>query len=205
MFYKDDDLRFFKPDPGLRELMILSHLAKEPDTSQAQLSKYLGISVSMVNKYIARFSEDEIINISGTTNRDTKYIVTVKGHEKRRRLLVNYMIETVRLYKDAKREFKDKFTDFVAKGVSKVVFYGAGETAEIAITAAIDAGMKVIAVVDQKKEKQGKTINGILIVSPSMLGNMEFDGIIISSLGYTEEIHKKIIRHEKQGRKIIKL
>ncbi|MGM0607070.1 MAG: winged helix-turn-helix transcriptional regulator [Candidatus Muiribacteriota bacterium] len=205
MFYKDEDLKFLKPAPNLRELMILNQLHKNPKTSQAFLSKILGISVSMVNKYISGFVEAGLINIKGKTNRDTTYNLTDKGAEIKRKRLISYMVETIKLYKDAKNEFLIKIESFRDSGVNKIAFYGAGETAEIAINAAFEAGLKIIAVVDQDDKKQGKTINGILVVPPSMLENMDFDGIIISSFGYTNEIYSNIKHYLKKDKKILKL
>ncbi|PLX17978.1 MAG: hypothetical protein C0601_05930 [Candidatus Muiribacterium halophilum] len=205
MFYKDQDLKFLKPAPLLRELSILSQLEKEPNTSQQRLSRITGISVSMVNRYISNFSDDKVINIKGKTNRNTKYLLTVKGQEYKRRLLISYMIETVKLYKDAKSEFALKFRELSLKGVKKIVFYGAGETAEIAIPAAVESGFKVIALVDQKKEKQGQVVGGILVVSPSMLDTMDYDAIIISSYGYTNEIYTRVSKYKKKDKIILKL
>ncbi|MFA5479062.1 MAG: winged helix-turn-helix transcriptional regulator [Candidatus Muiribacteriota bacterium] len=204
MFYRDEDLYFLKPSPKLRELMILNQLEKNPKTSQSALSKLLGISVSMVNKYIYVFTEEKFIEVSGDSNRHISYYLTDKGKEEKRKLLIAYMIETVKLYKDAKKEFQVKIENFKNSGVSKVVFYGAGETAEIALAAAIESGLKIIAVVDQNKEKQGKTINGILIVSPGMIRNMDYDGIIISSFGFTNEIFEKVQGLRLLGKKILK-
>jgi predicted transcriptional regulator len=205
MFYKDEDLRFLKPSPELRELMILSHFEKKNSLSQSSIANYLGISVAMVNKYISRFIEDDILLMEGETNRKTKYILTVKGYERLRFLIHSYMIETVRLYKDAKREFSRKFEPLVKSNISKVIFYGAGETAEIAMTVASEIGLRVVAVIDQEKNKQGKTINGVLVVSPQMLSNIDFEAIIISSYGYFEEIYDKVKKYEKDGKIIIRL
>jgi len=205
MFYKDQDLKFLKPAPLLRELSILSQFEKEPDTSQQQLSVITGISVSMVNRYISKFSDDKIIKVKGKTNRKIKYLLTAKGQEYKRRLLISYMVETVKLYKDAKSEFAFKFRELSLKGVNKIVFYGAGETAEIAIPAAVESGFRVIALVDKKKEKQGQVVGGILVVSPDMLDSMDYDAIIISSYGYTNEIYSRVRKYRKKDKLILKL
>lgn len=159
----------------------------------------------MVNRYISKFSDEKIIHVKGKTNRDIKYLLTSKGQEYKRRLLISYMIETVKLYKDAKSEFAHKFRELSLKGVNKIVFYGAGETAEIAIPAAVESGFKVIALVDQKREKQGQVLGGILVVSPDMLDTMDYDAIIISSYGYTNEIYSRVSKYKKKDKIILKL
>ncbi|MCK9223733.1 MAG: winged helix-turn-helix domain-containing protein [Candidatus Muirbacterium halophilum] len=205
MFYKDEDLKFLKPSPEMRELMILSQFEKKTSISQSTIAKYLGISVAMINKYISRFADEEIILIEGDTNRNTEYLLTVKGYERLRFLLNSYMIETVRLYKDAKKEFVHKFESLIKRNISKVIFYGAGETAEIAMTVALEIGLRVVAVIDQEKNKQGKTVNGVLVVSPAMLNSIDFEAIIISSYGFVDEIYEKVKKYERENKIIIKL
>jgi DNA-binding MarR family transcriptional regulator len=204
MFYKNEDLVFFKPSPKLRELMILSYIEKSSKISQKELSKHLEISPAMINKYITKFIEKEFIITKGKTNRTIRYFLTEKGKEEKDRLVFKYMIETVKLYKDAKKEFQEKIKKFKEENIDKVVFYGAAETAEISILAALEIGLKVVAVIDKDAEKQGKTLGGVLIVSPDMLTNIDFDGVIISSMGFSDEIYKDVVKKVKD-KKILKL
>ena len=66
----------------------------------------------------------------------------------------------------------------VEQGVKSIVFYGVSDVAEIAYITLQETGIKMIAIVDEKK--MGKIFLGNLVKSPDMLDSLSFDRILIT-------------------------
>lgn len=75
--------------------------------------------------------------------------------------------------------------------ILKVVLWGAGNDCERNISI-LPPDWQKIAIVDSSKDKIGKTISGLPVVSKDDLLSIEFDYIVITSSKYTEEIKDDI-------------
>lgn len=79
-----------------------------------------------------------------------------------------------------------------AKGVKRVICWGASESGELVIRAAEESGVAVAGVVDADVSRQGRLFLGRRISPPEKLGGMRGDLIVICSTGYFAEICKII-------------
>ena len=50
-------MKFFNPTSELKELLLLEHIEKTPDTTQKEISKIINGATSMVNVYIDNLEE----------------------------------------------------------------------------------------------------------------------------------------------------
>ncbi|MEW5766375.1 MAG: winged helix-turn-helix transcriptional regulator [bacterium] len=201
----NNHLKFLQPTPPFRELMILLEIEKNSRISQHILAHRVGLAPSMVNNYIKGLTERGIVEVKGESHRRLTYSLTSKGLDQRALLLSSYMIETIKLYKNAKAEFKVRLNKFIEEGLERVIFYGAGETAEVVFPVAEELGFNVVAVVDNDPQKQGQEFAGRIILAPSHIERIRPDGVIITSMGYHHQIYESIKRLEEQGIKVRKL
>ncbi|HEY80230.1 MAG TPA: winged helix-turn-helix domain-containing protein, partial [Caldilineae bacterium] len=72
-------LRFLKPSPRLRQLLILNALASNGRLSQRRLAELVGLSPSVVNEYLTRFLTQGLIEKEPLNARDFQYHLTAKG------------------------------------------------------------------------------------------------------------------------------
>ncbi|MDI6793266.1 MAG: winged helix-turn-helix transcriptional regulator [bacterium] len=201
----NNHLKFLQPTPAFRELMILLEIGKNSRISQNGLAQRVGLAPSMVNNYIKDLIQRGIIEIGGQSPRRLNYSLTSKGLDQRAVLLSSYMIETIKLYKNAKAEFKIRLSKLMEEGIKRVIFYGAGETAEVVFPVAEELGFNVVAVVDNDPRKQGQEFAGRIILDPSHIERIRPDGVVITSLGYPYQIYESIKHLEGQGIKVRKL
>jgi len=199
------NLLFLQPTPSLRELQILLEIDKNKKVSQNSISEAVGIAPSMVNNYLKDFVEHELVLMEGKTHRKVNYFLTEKGAARRIQLLSKYMVEAVKLYKNAKFEISERLKAIRKEGIRRVVFYGAGETAEIAYTASEEIGFDVLAIVDSDVNRQGANFIGKTILPPSRIRIIKPEAVIITSLGYTDEIYTSIQHLEGENIKIRKI
>lgn len=203
--FNNNHLEFLQPTPTFRELMILLEIEKNSRISQNTLAQRVGLAPSMVNNYIKGLTERGIVEVKGKNQRCLCYSLTSKGLDQRAVLLSSYMIETIKLYKNAKAEFKIRLSNLIKEGLNRVIFYGAGETAEVVFPVAEELGFNVVAVVDNNPRKQGQEFAGRIILNPSHIERIRPDGVIITSMGYHHQIYESIKHLEEQGIKVRKL
>ena len=85
------------------------------------------------------------------------------------------------------------------------VIYGLGERFEEYLITVDDKLTDILALVDKDKEKHGKCIAGIKIISPIELTQIQYDSILISSEKYFDEIRTELISIGCDKSKIKKL
>jgi len=51
-------MKFFSPTSELKELLLLQHIEKNPDTTQKEIAKVINGAKSMVNVYIDNLEEN---------------------------------------------------------------------------------------------------------------------------------------------------
>ena len=182
------DNQFFKPTVLYKEYMILDMIEKNPNITQREMSKTIGIAVSMINDYLNIYENDKLIKRKKHSTKTVEYFVTKKGIERKKVLNISYLNASLNIYKSAKKNIVEFLTQIINKGYKNILLYGAGEVAEILLqTILIDfqIPINVLAVIDDDKSKQGKTLVSTNIISLDKVNEYQFDGILISS--YTNQ------------------
>lgn len=181
--------------PGrlIRELVLLVEIERDPAISQSRLADKAGLVPSMVNIYIRRLSEEGVLQKEGASRRRTTYHLTPLGRNRCAELMRRYSIETVRLYKYAKGEFRRKLAERFSniRGL-RIVLYGAAETGELVFQACQEMGCVVVGVVDSNSDLQGKNFFGLPVQNPSSLESLNAQVVLITSLGHAEEIENHL-------------
>jgi len=188
--------------PGrlIRELVLMLEIDRDPAISQSKLAVKAGLAPFMVNNYIRRMSNEGYLNKEGASRRRTTYHLTSRGRSRITELMRRYSIETVRLYKYAKGEFRRRLWErFGSRPGLRIVLYGAAETGELAYQVCFEMGHKVVGVVDSDPSRQGKTMFGCRVANPEELDNMGADAVLISSLGHAEEISNRLQPLRQRG------
>ncbi len=176
----------------LRTLKILEEIENDHPPTQRDLAKKMNISLGLVNSFIKRLAQKGYFKIKNISKNRFRYILTPKGAAEKTRLTYEYIQSSLKFYRDARIKLRKLFQDFMAQKVQRIVFYGAGELAEIAYISLQETSIKLVAVVDDKKI--GEIVLGIVIKDPAQIGSISFDKIFIASMGAKEEIIEKILR-----------
>ena len=196
---------FLSPTTEFRSLTLLLAMNESPENSQHRLGKITGLSSSMVNNYIKRFTSDGLIQVKGPTTRTKSYHLTESGRKLLRQSLLSYSAEIVQLYGTVKREIANILNGYYQEGIRTVVLYGAAETAEVVHTAIKETYLVVIGIVDSDTQKQGKPFNGLIVQPPDKLQEIAPDAVVITSFARQEEIYQSILHGVARGMTIKKL
>jgi predicted transcriptional regulator len=93
--------KFLTPSKELRKLSILSAICNDSKISQHKIGTATNLSSSMVNNYIKEFLANELITVSGNTNRSQQYHLTDKGRKELKAFLDSYSAEINGIYENA--------------------------------------------------------------------------------------------------------
>ena len=188
--------QFFKPTVLYKEYMILNMIEKNPNITQREVSKALGIAVSMVNDHIDQYEKDKLIKRKKHSTKTVEYFVTKRGIDRKKVLNIGYLNATKDLYFQAKENFERFLAQIKDKGFSNILLYGAGEVAEMLIHTIITSKtnqVNVLAVIDDDPNKIGSKIGGYVIIPKESTLNFEHDGILISTYTRKDEIKSKLL------------
>ena len=197
--------KYLLPTKEFRCLSVLFAINESPDNSQSDIGDKTNLSSSMVNNYIKSFKHEDLITVTGNTNRTQNYYLTEKGRAVLSQSLLGYSAEIVQLYSAVKKEISHILTVFYEGGIRTVVLFGAAETAEIVHAAIKDTDLVVIGIVDSSKDKHGKPFNGLTIRKPEDIKKIKPDGVIITSFARQEEIYNDLLNLVGDSIKIKKL
>lgn len=186
--------------------MILDLIEKDPHITQREMAEEIGVAVSMINSYIDDFVEKGLIKKKKHSTKTVEYFITKKGIERKKVLNISYLNASLNIYKSAKENIVEFLNQIINKGYKKILLYGAGEVAEILLqTILIDSQIPInaLAVIDDDKSKQGKTLVSTKIISLDSINDYQFDGILISSYTNQKLILDKLLAMNYQKENIL--
>lgn len=197
---------FFKPTILYRKFLILDSIDKNKDITQRELSKEVGVAVSMINSYLNEYEKEGLIKKNYQSTKTVYYYLTKKGIEKKKVLNIGYLNSSLAVYNKAKKNIIDFLNQIIIKGYKNILLYGAGEVAEIllqTIALSHDFPLNVICVIDDDVDKHEKTIVSKKIIPVEAIEGIEHDGILISSYTNNKIIIDKLKAKNYDSKKII--
>lgn len=200
-------MKFFSPTSDLKELLLLQHIEKKPDTTQNEIAKVISGAPSMVNVYIDNLEKKNYMVRDYQSAKIVYYNITLEGIKRKNYLLINYMRELLDLYRLAKENIEKFLVEIERKRYSNLLIYGAGEVAETILGVIRDRNkntLKVLAIIDDDENIQGKELLGYNIISRKDITEYEHDAVVVTSYAYEDEIIKKLKELNYSEDKIIR-
>jgi DNA-binding MarR family transcriptional regulator len=178
-------------DPiDLRTLKILEKVDNDGTPSQRDLARDLNISLGLVNSFIKRLAKKGYFKMGHLPKNRIRYMLTSRGVAEKSRLTYEYIQYSFKFYKDARQKLQDLYADLETQGVMRIVFYGAGDLAEIAYISLQQSRIELVAVVDD--DRVGKRFMQFTIAHPDRIEFLGFDRILITSIDSTKHIFEQI-------------
>ena len=118
------------------------------------------------------------------------YLLTPQGVAEKARLTYQYLQYTIEFYKDTRARVREGLQILYHQGCQNLVFYGAGEVAEIAYITLHEVDCSLAGVVDDAKA--GESFFGHPILHPSQLDEFEFDAVVVTSFKSASKILERL-------------
>jgi DNA-binding MarR family transcriptional regulator len=127
-----------------RELMLLEQIELDPDINQATLADQLGVAVGTVNWHIKRFVAKGYVKVKRAQRRKLRYIITPEGLAFRARLTVNYVENSMRLYRNTRQKVRESLHTVSRAGYNQVYIDGEGDIADICRLSCLEQSIRII-------------------------------------------------------------
>lgn len=127
-----------------RDLVILEHISRNPDASQATLATQLGVAVGTINWHIKRLIAKGYVKVRRAERRKLRYIITPDGLSMRARLTLDYIQNSFRMYRLVRQRVLDQLVEVQAAGFSRIRVDGEGDVAEVCRLTCIEHGLVIV-------------------------------------------------------------
>jgi DNA-binding MarR family transcriptional regulator len=171
---------------SLKTLQLMEAIAEDKPISQRELSDVLQISLGLVNSFIKRLVKKGYCKVTTIPKNRVKYILTPAGAMEKTRLTYEYIASSYHYFKAANKRLADLYAQLQNEGLTRVVFYGAGELADIALLSMAGSGVRLIDVVDPTRE--GEVFADFSVKGISRLRPVDYDAILVTLVDNHETV-----------------
>ena len=131
------------PDPN-RELVLLEQIENDPDVTQASMAAQLGVAVGTVNWHLKRLISKGYVKVKRARRRKLRYIITPEGIALRARLTVNYIEQSMYLYRLIRERSQEALAEVKRAGYNQVRIQGDGDLADICRLTCFEQGVTIV-------------------------------------------------------------
>jgi DNA-binding MarR family transcriptional regulator len=174
-----------------RSLQILDELSNNDSLTQRDLSSRLGIALGLVNSYIKNLIAKGYITVKTIPPKRYAYYLTPKGFAEKTRLTYDLLHDYTRIYREARTNLKKLFQELRDAGYRRIAFAGADEVAEIAYLSLQEAGLELVAIVDD--DAAGRNFFGTPVKKVESLRDIGYDIVLISTYLKRNELYKRLL------------
>ena len=177
---------------------ILSKIDSGKRITQRSVARELGIALGLANLLIKRLVNKGYVKTRAIKGKRIRYLLTPQGIAEKTRLSIGYLENTIRLYTETKDKIRRSLLNLARlpgeeNRRQRVVFYGAGEVAEIAYVALDRSLFELVGVVDDCK--QGHQFFDHVVGSPEELscdGADCPDLVVVTTFRKSQEIGNRL-------------
>lgn len=127
-----------------RELVLLEQIERDPDVTQATLASMLGVAVGTVNWHLKRLVSKGYIKVKRAQRRKLRYIITPEGLAFRAHLTVNYIENSLKLYRRTRLRVRELLFEVRQAGFDKIRIQGEGDIADICKLTCLEQGFLIL-------------------------------------------------------------
>ena len=178
----------------LHILRLMGEIDRDGDHSQRELSQRLDLSLGLVNTFLKRLVTKGYSKVTTLPKNRLKYFLTPEGIARKSKLTVEYLHYSMNFYRDIKLLLLKKYKEMEKNRVKSILFWGAGEVAELAYLYLQQTNIQLAGIIDD--EKQGKKFFNFKIERSHRVRQMDWDMVFVTQL---EDIDEDIKRLHENG------
>ena len=174
-------------------LRLMGEIDRNNNHSQRELSNRLNISLGLVNTFLKRLVNKGYSKVKSMPKNRVKYFLTPEGLARKSKLTVEYLHYSLNFYNDIKKLLLNKYMEMEKNNVSSILFYGAGEVAELAYLYIQLTNIKLVGIIGNKGN--GGNFFDFEIEGLDRLKQMDWDMILLTSLEDTDQYLKNLMEN----------
>jgi DNA-binding MarR family transcriptional regulator len=169
----------------LHILRLMGEVERNGNYTQRELSHRLNLSLGLVNTFLKRLVNKGYFKVRTMPRNRVKYFLTPEGLARKSKLTVEYLKYSVNFYRDIKKLLINKYREMENNNVNSVLFYGAGEVAELAYLYLQLTSIQLAGIIDDKMN--GRNFFGLRIGEPDRIDQLDWDMVLLTRLEDTDE------------------
>ncbi|MBI3493205.1 MAG: winged helix-turn-helix transcriptional regulator [Acidobacteria bacterium] len=182
---------------------ILDALESDHRVSQRSVAKKLGIALGLTNLLVKRLVRKGWVRVIHIKPNRVGYLITPAGIAEKTRMSRAYFESSLQFYKQTRDRIQQQFSalsaDWPGDGATgtpkRIVFYGAGEVAEIGYVCLAETDLQLVGVVDGTRTKRFFNLS---VCSPEqvdglVLNGQPFDRLVVMSFGNTDALRAEVL------------
>lgn len=187
----------------LHILRLMGEIDRTGDLSQRELSRRLNISLGLVNSFIKRLVNKGYFKITTMPKNRVKYFLTPAGLARKSRLTVEYLKYSIDSYKGIKHLLLNKFKEMEGNQIKSILFYGAGEVAELAYLYMQLTKVDLVGIIDERQK--GKDFFNFRISGMESIQEIQWDAILLTRLERTDQDIQDLSKRGIDRQKVVVL
>ena len=120
-----------------------------------------------------------------------KYFLTPKGLARKSKLTVEYLRYSVNFYKDIKNLLVNKFREMEVDRINSILFFGAGEVAELAYLYQQLTDIQLVGIIDESQN--GNDFFEFKVENFDRLNQHDWDVVLLTRLDDTDRDIERLI------------
>ncbi len=195
----------FIPAPRLNQLHILKLIAADPEITQAELADGCALSVAMVNNYMKELRSRGYLEYRRKNSKCISYHLTKLGQEAAAHIQTALLQVLARFFTNAKDQAKEIILSQARGRLRRVVLFGSGDLAEIALHALEAAMVNVIGICSDDPSINGPEWCGRKVIDPSQVPHLAPDAVVIAHPNGSEPVDWRLANLHQYGIDLIRL
>ena len=163
----------------------MGEIDRNSDHSQRELSSRLNISLGLVNTFLKRLVNKGYFKVTTMPRNRVKYFLTPEGLARKAKLTAEYLRYSVNFYRDIKALLLDKYAQMERDQVKSILFFGAGEVADLAYLYLQLTPIRLAGIIDESKK--GRDFFDHEIVGIEGTRQADWDVILVTRLDHIEK------------------
>jgi DNA-binding MarR family transcriptional regulator len=182
---------------------ILTEIEGGRVVSQRRLASRLGIALGLTNLLIRRVVAKGWVKVVHVQPNRVRYLLTPAGIAAKARLTREYLEGTLQFYSVARERVRERLAALSHElsangGGRRIVFFGAGEIAEIAYVSLQETDLELVGVVDGARQKPffGVAVHRPEELTAAGVNGIAFDRLVVMSVSDGDALRAELAATE---------
>jgi len=183
-------------------LQIFDAVESDRHVSQRSLASELGIALGLANLLVKRLVRKGWLRVIRVKPNRVRYLITPAGVIEKSRMTRAYFNSSVQFYRQTRHRIQQRLSGLSARWpdggkasvLKRIIFYGAGEVAEIGYVCLVETDLQLVGVVDPLRTKPffGLSIRPPSDIDGRNLAGQAFDRMVVMSFGNPDALVSEI-------------
>jgi DNA-binding MarR family transcriptional regulator len=182
--------------------LILQAIASGQPVTQRSLARQTGVALGLTNLLIRRLVSKGYLKMAKAERRHVRYLMTAGGWEALARATRQSLEHTVHLFGETRDHIRATLREVSrrcpvdAHGQKRIVFYGAGNVAEIAYVSLQGTDLALVGVIDDVRVGPFFVLDvvGPDRLTPDTVDGVPYSHLVVTSLSHGDEIRETLAR-----------